>query len=198
MNYTYIVNPETGEILFDLFHDLITQNIRAIKLIAKKLNAVLRQKREQNMKTNTLFEQKLTEILARTLSGEVTPVEYALSNEPSETKGKVNQLVTFKYEVDEPSEKDGPQLKGQKNKMFGLKTEEEKFKLADYEQLASDYRDLADHDKAMEENRDEWMSYAKSLEARVDSLIELNNVYLTELSIRRKNDEFRQKLAVMK
>ncbi|MGO3616555.1 MAG: hypothetical protein ACTIN7_11510 [Lactococcus lactis] len=50
--------------------------------------------------------------MARTLSGEVTPVEYALSNEPSETKGKVNQLVTFKYEVDEPSEKDGPQLKG--------------------------------------------------------------------------------------
>lgn len=40
--YTYIVNPETGEILFDLVHDLITQNIRAIKLIAKKLNAVLR------------------------------------------------------------------------------------------------------------------------------------------------------------
>ena len=33
---------ETGEILFDLVHDLITQNIRAIKLIAKKLNAVLR------------------------------------------------------------------------------------------------------------------------------------------------------------
>ena len=111
MNYTYIVNPETGEILFDLVHDLITQNIRAIKLIAKKLNAVLRQKREQNMKTNTLFEQKLTEILARTLSGEVTPVEYALSNEPSETKGKVNQLVTFKYEVDEPSEKNSTQLK---------------------------------------------------------------------------------------
>ena len=54
MAYTYIVNPETGEILFDLFHDLITQNIRAIKLIAKKLNAVLRQKRE-SMKTKTLF-----------------------------------------------------------------------------------------------------------------------------------------------
>ena len=63
------------------------------------------------MKTNTLFEQKLTEILARTLSGEVTPVEYALSNEPSETKGNVNQFVTFKYEVDEPSEKDGTQMK---------------------------------------------------------------------------------------
>ena len=50
MTYTYIVNPETGEILFDLFHDLITQNIRAIKLIAKKLNAVLRQKREKMKK----------------------------------------------------------------------------------------------------------------------------------------------------
>ena len=55
MTYTYIVNPETGEILFDLVHDLITQNIRAIKLIAKKLNAVLRQKRERIMKTKTLF-----------------------------------------------------------------------------------------------------------------------------------------------
>lgn len=52
MTYTYIVNPETGEILFDLVHDLITQNIRAIKLIAKKLNAVLRQKRLKTMKTN--------------------------------------------------------------------------------------------------------------------------------------------------
>ncbi len=42
MAYTYIVNPETGEILFDLVHDLITQKVRAIKIIAKKLNAVLR------------------------------------------------------------------------------------------------------------------------------------------------------------
>lgn len=50
MTYTYTVNPETGEILFDLVHDLITQNIRAIKLIAKKLNAVLRQKREKMKK----------------------------------------------------------------------------------------------------------------------------------------------------
>ena len=49
MTYTYIVNPETSEILFDLVHDLITQNNRAIKLIAKKLNAVLRQKREKNL-----------------------------------------------------------------------------------------------------------------------------------------------------
>ena len=37
MTYKFIVEVDTGEILFDLFHDLITQNIRAIKLIAKKL-----------------------------------------------------------------------------------------------------------------------------------------------------------------
>ncbi|MCW2281377.1 hypothetical protein [Lactococcus lactis] len=42
MTYTYIVDPETGEILFDLIKDVVTQNIRALKLIAKKLNAVLR------------------------------------------------------------------------------------------------------------------------------------------------------------
>lgn len=42
MSYTYIVNPETGEILFDLVHDLITQNLKALKQIAKRLNAVLR------------------------------------------------------------------------------------------------------------------------------------------------------------
>ena len=53
------------------------------------------------MKSKT-FEEKLVEILARTLRGEVTPGEYALSNESSKTKGKVNQLVTFMYEVDEP------------------------------------------------------------------------------------------------
>ena len=42
MTYRYIVSLETVDILFDLVHYLITQNIRAIKLIAKKLNAVLR------------------------------------------------------------------------------------------------------------------------------------------------------------
>lgn len=54
------------------------------------------------------FEEKLVEILARTLSGEVTPVEYVLSNEPSKTKGKVNQFVTFMYEVDEPTSENSP------------------------------------------------------------------------------------------
>lgn len=57
------------------------------------------------------FEEKLVEILARTLSGEATPVEYALSNEPSKTKGKVNQVITFVYEVNEPTAENSPKLK---------------------------------------------------------------------------------------
>lgn len=65
----------------------------------------------EKRKTMKTFEQKLVEILARTLSGEITSVEYSVSNESSKTPGKVNQSVTFKYEIDAPSEKDGPQLK---------------------------------------------------------------------------------------
>lgn len=38
----YILNPETGEIYFDLFKDIITKNTRALKVIAKRLNAVIR------------------------------------------------------------------------------------------------------------------------------------------------------------
>ena len=47
------------------------------------------------------------------------------------------------------------------------------------------------HDKAMEENRNEWMDYAKAIEAKLEAVE-------TELIIRRKNDEFRQKLTVAK
>ena len=66
MTYTYIVNPETGEILFDLVHDLITQNIRAIKLIAKKLNAVLRQKGEVLNKEIEKLANNYKEIINKT------------------------------------------------------------------------------------------------------------------------------------
>ena len=66
MTYTYIVNPETGEILFDLVHDLITQNIRAIKLIAKKLNAVLRQKKEILNKEIEKLANNYKEIINKT------------------------------------------------------------------------------------------------------------------------------------
>lgn len=60
------------------------------------------------------FEEKLVEILEKVENKEITPIEYALSNEPSKTKGKVNQLVTFMYEADEPVlelEKENPSHK---------------------------------------------------------------------------------------
>lgn len=57
------------------------------------------------------FEVKLTEILSRSLKEEITPVEYSFSNEPSKTKGKVNQVITFVYEVDEPTAENSPKLK---------------------------------------------------------------------------------------
>ena len=42
MTYRFVVEQKTGEILFDLIHDVITKNIKALKRIAKRLNAVLR------------------------------------------------------------------------------------------------------------------------------------------------------------
>ena len=75
MTYTYIVNPETGEILFDLVHDLITQNIRAIKLIAKKLNAVLRQKRERMKDISIEIKTEGMDELKKLLNKAVEQVE---------------------------------------------------------------------------------------------------------------------------
>ncbi|MFK4885851.1 hypothetical protein ACI1UN_01955 [Lactococcus petauri] len=58
-----------------------------------------------------VFEEKLQEILEKIASKDIKPVEYALSNEPSKTKGKVNQFVTFMYEVDEPTAENSPKTK---------------------------------------------------------------------------------------
>ncbi len=69
------------------------------------------------------FEEKLVEILARTLSGEVTPVQYALSNEPSKTKEKVNQVITFVYEVDEPTPENSPKLNDTKKLIIDEKVQ---------------------------------------------------------------------------
>lgn len=66
--------------------------------------------RERKQKMNS-FEQKLVEILNRSDNGEIIPVEHCISNSPSKTAGKVTQTVSFSYDVPEPGEKDGPQLK---------------------------------------------------------------------------------------
>lgn len=82
--------------------------------------------------------------------------------------------------------------------MFGFKTEEEKEILADYNNVVRDMKELKD---LVDQMTVTIATQAQMIDTR-DQL--LDEVYLklesaeTELIIRRKNDEFRQKLAVMK
>ncbi len=84
------------------------------------------------------------------------------------------------------------------NKMFGFKTEEEKEILADYNNVVRDMKELKD---LVDQMTVTIATQAQMIDTR-DQL--LDEVYLklesaeTELIIRRKNDEFRQKLAVIK
>ena len=82
--------------------------------------------------------------------------------------------------------------------MFGFKTEEEKEILADYNNVVRDMTELKNL-------VDQMSSTIATQEQMIDTRDQLlDEVYLklesaeTELIIRRKNDEFRQKLAVMK
>ena len=82
--------------------------------------------------------------------------------------------------------------------MFGFKTEEEKEILADYNNVVRDMKELKD---LVDQMSATIATQAQMIGTR-DQL--LDEAYLklesaeTELIIRRKNDEFRQKLAVMK
>lgn len=82
--------------------------------------------------------------------------------------------------------------------MFGFKTEEEKEILADYNNVVRDMKELKD---LVDQMTVTIATQAQMIDTR-DQL--LDEVYLklesaeTELIIRRKNDEFRQKLAVIK
>jgi hypothetical protein len=82
--------------------------------------------------------------------------------------------------------------------MFGFKTEEEKEILADYNNVVRDMKELKD---LVDQMTVTIATQAQMIDTR-DQL--LDEAYLklesaeTELIIRRKNDEFRQKLAVMK
>ena len=83
-------------------------------------------------------------------------------------------------------------------KMFGFKTEEEKEILADYNNVVRDMKELKN---LVDQMSTTIATQAQMIDTR-DQL--LDEAYLklesaeTELIIRRKNDEFRQKLAVMK
>lgn len=82
--------------------------------------------------------------------------------------------------------------------MFGFKTEEEKEILADYNNVV---RDMTDLKNLVDQMSATIATQAQMIDTR-DQL--LDEAYLklesaeTELIIRRKNDEFRQKLAVIK
>ncbi|KSU11069.1 hypothetical protein [Lactococcus lactis] len=82
--------------------------------------------------------------------------------------------------------------------MFGFKTEEEKEILADYNNVVRDMKELKD---LVDQMSATIATQAQMIDTR-DQL--LDEVYLklesaeTELIIRRKNDEFRQKLTVAK
>ncbi|MFM2783966.1 hypothetical protein NGL45_04855 [Lactococcus lactis] len=82
--------------------------------------------------------------------------------------------------------------------MFGFKTEEEKEILADYNNVVRDMTELKNL-------VDQMSSTIATQEQMIDTRDQLlDEAYLklesaeTELIIRRKNDEFRQKLAVIK
>ena len=82
--------------------------------------------------------------------------------------------------------------------MFGFKTEEEKEILADYNNVVRDMKELKD---LVDQMSATIATQAQMIGTR-DQL--LDEAYLklesaeTELIIRRKNDEFRQKLTVVK
>ncbi|MFZ2602090.1 MAG: hypothetical protein WAX06_09285 [Lactococcus lactis] len=82
--------------------------------------------------------------------------------------------------------------------MFGFKTEEEKEILADYNNVVHDMKELKD---LVDQMSTTIATQAQMIDTR-DQL--LDEAYLklesaeTELIIRRKNDEFRQKLTVAK
>lgn len=82
--------------------------------------------------------------------------------------------------------------------MFGFKTEEEKEILADYNNVVRDMKELKD---LVDQMSTTIATQAQMIDTR-DQL--LDEAYLklesaeTELIIRRKNDEFRQKLTIAK
>ncbi|AGY44979.1 hypothetical protein P620_12455 [Lactococcus lactis subsp. lactis KLDS 4.0325] len=82
--------------------------------------------------------------------------------------------------------------------MFGFKTEEEKEILADYNNVVRDMKELKD---LVDQMTVTIATQAQMIDTR-DQLLDEAFLKLesaeTELIIRRKNDEFRQKLAVMK
>lgn len=77
------------------------------------------------------------------------------------------------------------------NKMFGFKTEEEKFKLADYDRIKRELESTQQSLVNCEKSRQDWIDFANDLQ-------EENRNLFAENEQHRKNDAIRQKLALVK
>lgn len=75
--------------------------------------------------------------------------------------------------------------------MFGFKTEEEKFKLADYERIKRELESTQQSLVNCEKSRQDWIDFANDLQ-------EENRNLFAENEQHRKNDAIRQKLALVK
>lgn len=84
------------------------------------------------------------------------------------------------------------------NKMFGFKTEEEKEILADYNNVVRDMKELKDLVDQMSSTIETQAQMIDTRDQLLDEVYSKLESAETELIIRRKNDEFRQKLTVVK
>ena len=75
--------------------------------------------------------------------------------------------------------------------MFGFKTEEEKFKLADYDRMKKELETTQQSLSNCEKSRQDWIKFSNDLQ-------EENKELFAENMQHRKNDAIRQKLALVK
>lgn len=75
--------------------------------------------------------------------------------------------------------------------MFGFKTEEEKFKLADYDRMKKELGTTQQSLSNCEKSRQDWIKFSNDLQ-------EENKELFAENMQHRKNDAIRQKLALVK
>ena len=79
-------------------------------------------------------------------------------------------------------------------RLITTRTFEEEQKLADYDKLASDYKELQDEYNKMADNRDDFKECYEIMLDKFAALEEFNKVLMQEVEIRRKNDVSRKKM----
>lgn len=79
-------------------------------------------------------------------------------------------------------------------RLITTRTFEEEQKLADYDKLASDYKELQDELNKVAESRDDFKECYEIMLDKFAALEEFNAVLMQELEIRCKNDVSRKKM----